>query len=257
MHCERVRDLLGAYRDGELPAAERCAVELHLGHCRPCGISLADDERIGKSIRLLGTTAPPALRASIRASLAHAELSESAAGFKSAATTGIGFGTRRLAQYAAVIAAACLISIFATWWTVDASRSSDDVQRDVLNAHIRSLLQDSPVQIASSDQHTVRPWFSGRADFAPAVKDLSADGYPLAGGRLDYVAGRRAGTVVYKRRLHIINVFMWPAGGAIEREPRLAVRNGYNLLTWTRTGLTYWAISDLNADEMMVLQRLL
>ena len=127
----------------------------------------------------------------------------------------------------------------------------------MLSAHVRSLLQDTPVQIASSDRHTVKPWFTGRVDFAPDVKDLAAEGFPLVGARLDYVDGRRVGALVYKRRLHTINVFMWPSASREDTAPRLVVRNGYNALTWSRNGITQWAISDLNAGELRELQSLL
>jgi len=111
--------------------------------------------------------------------------------------------------------------------------------------------------VASSDAHTVKPWFAGRIDFSPEVKDLAADGFPLLGGRLDFVGGRRVGAVVYKRRLHTINVFMWPSAGPGDAAPRLVARNGYNLLAWSRGGVDYWAVSDLSAGDLRQLQNLL
>ena len=96
----------------------------------------------------------------------------------------------------------------------------------------------------------MKPWFAGRIDFSPAVKDLAADGFALSGGRLDLVGDRRIAAVVYKRRQHVINVFMWPASGLEMGGPKLAALKGYNALTWTAGGLTYWAVSDLNAAEL-------
>jgi anti-sigma factor RsiW len=114
-----------------------------------------------------------------------------------------------------------------------------------------------PILSAMTRSIRVWPWFAGRADFAPAVKDLATEGFPLVGGRLDDIADRRAGVLVYKRRLHVINVFMWP-DGAVGAEPaRAASRNGYNLLSWSRNGVVYAAVSDLNADELGLLQALL
>jgi anti-sigma factor RsiW len=115
-------------------------------------------------------------------------------------------------------------------------------------------------QVASSDRHTVKPWFAGRLDFSPAVKDLAAEGFELTGGRLDIVGDRRIAALVYKRRQHIINVFMWPASAGLGLESTGAMRaslRGYNVLTWTSDGLTYWAVSDLNAAELGELQKLL
>ena len=136
------------------------------------------------------------------------------------------------------------------------SRGTDTalMEREVAAAHVRSLLQDSPMQIASSDVHAIKPWFAGRLDFAPAVKDLTAEGFPLAGARLDYVGERRVAALVYRRRLHVVNVFLWPSADGTEEPPRELIHRGYNIVAWSRGGITYWAISDLNMGEMRELQ---
>jgi anti-sigma factor RsiW len=113
------------------------------------------------------------------------------------------------------------------------------------------------VQVASSEQHTVRPWFAGRSDLAPPAKDLAADGFPLLGGRLDYVDGHRTSVLVYKRRLHTINVFMWPAPATAASAARVTTRNGYALLSFTRGGVATWLVSDLNPEELHQLAALL
>src|SRR6185369_1665767 len=117
------------------------------------------------------------------------------------------------------------------------------LERDVLAAHVRSLLQDSPTQVASSEAHTVKPWFAGRLDFAPAVHDLAADGFPLAGARLDYIGERRVAALVYRRRLHSISVFLWPSADGSEGAPRERIHRGYNIVAWTKGGIAYWAVS--------------
>ena len=117
-----------------------------------------------------------------------------------------------------------------------------------------SLLQERPTQIASSEVHAIRPWFTGRLDFAPSVKDLTAEGFPLAGARLDYIGERRVAALVYFRRLHLVNVFMWPAAGASDSPPRETVHRGYNIITWSKGGIRFWAISDLGMAEMRQLQ---
>jgi len=141
--------------------------------------------------------------------------------------------------------------------TMHAMRSSQEqafLQREILTAHVRSLVQDRPIQIASSDGHMVKPWFNGRIDFAPMVKDLTFAGFPLAGGRVEIVDGRRIAALVYKRREHVINVFMWPATEPGQAARHFAVK-GYNVLTWSAAGAIYWAVSDLNASEMGDLQK--
>jgi anti-sigma factor RsiW len=261
MQCERVRQLLSPYLDGELSAAERRAVAAHIEQCRACAALVADFQRIGRTIAEAGAEpAPSSLALRVRASLAReAEAQESEALPSLAKSTqGHSFPpVRALMRQAAVIAAACVLSALATWWIVSTADRAGRIEHDVLAAHARSLLQESPIQVASSDAHTVKPWFAGRVDFAPDVKDLTADGFPLLGGRLDYVGGRRFGAVVYKRRLHIINVFIWPSAGGETAPPRLIVRNGYNLLAWSRNGIAYWAVSDLGAGDLRQLQSLL
>jgi anti-sigma factor RsiW len=271
MPCDVSHDRLSAYLDGELAPDEQRVVAQHLETCHACQTVLADHQRMGRRLRQEGrTVAPAGLDARIRASIDRAAMADGAPRGPSdgeiaprarpsiegrlAAVTGYG----RLARQAAAFAATCLISIAATYGVMQSSEDRGRTEREVLNAHVRSLLQDTPVQIASSDQHTVKPWFAGRADFAPSIRDLAGDGFPLLGGRLDYVVDRRVAAAVYKRNLHIVNVFIWPAtGDASDSAPALTQRNGYNLLTWKRNGMTYWAVTDLNAIELGLLQRLL
>jgi len=261
MQCERARELLSPYLDGELSAEERRAVAAHLEGCRACSVEVNDFRRIGATLAEAGREpAPKALSARVRANLAReAEAQPTPITVLAAKPVRAGAShlLRGLMRQAAVIAAACVLSALATWWTMGTLGQQQRLEQDVLAAHVRSLLQDSPIQVASSDAHTVKPWFAGRADFSPEVKDLAGEGFPLVGGRLDYVGGRRVGAVVYKRRLHLINVFMWPSANPGEAAPRLVTRKGYNLLTWSRGGIDFWAISDLNAGDLAQLQTLL
>jgi anti-sigma factor RsiW len=119
---------------------------------------------------------------------------------------------------------------------------------------MRALLQDNAVQIASLDTHTVKPWFAGRLEFSPVVKDLAAEGFQLVGGRLDYVGGRRVAALVYRRHLHQVSVFIWPAEGDAATPSRTRL-DGYNVVSWQRAGMTFWAVSDLNEGELRELQR--
>jgi anti-sigma factor RsiW len=149
---------------------------------------------------------------------------------------------------------ACAVTAAATALVISRVADTAMLKRDVAAAHVRSLLQDSPTQIASSEMHVVKPWFAGRIDFAPAVKDLAAEGFPLAGARLDYIGERRVAALVYRRRLHVISVFLWPAPNGTDSAPHEMAHRGYNLVAWSKGGIAYWAISDLNMDELRQLQ---
>jgi anti-sigma factor RsiW len=246
MRCEEARDLVGPFVDGELTGQQKQELEIHVASCPTCN-ELADDYRsIGRQLRAGYQRAPVDLADTIRSALAR----ERPAASHSARDR------RQLLQRAAVLLLTVGATAFLTWVLAQNLAEQALVERDVVVAHVRSLIQEAPFQIASSDRHTVKPWFNGRVDFAPQVKDLAADGFPLAGGRLDVIGDRRVAAVIYKRRQHLINVFMWPTAG-IDSPARAVVSKGYNVLTWTAGGTTYWAVSDLNAAEMTELQKLL
>lgn len=259
MRCESARAKLGAYHDGELEPADRAAVADHLRDCPACGEVHADFVRLGQALRAGGRPAlPVGLADKVRRSIEATAAADDVDAASKPALGGVQPAQRRPIAFmarAAVLVAACLLSAAAAWWLTSRAADVDRVEREVVNAHVRSLLQESPVQIASSEQHTVKPWFTGRTDFAPAVKDLAGNGFPLVGGRLDFVDGRRASALVYKRRLHTINVFMWPADGSGDRDPRVSMRSGYNVVAMRRSGVSVWIVSDLNSDELQLLAR--
>ena len=212
---------------------------------------MSDIKRVSGAMAALGREpAPEALLQRVRSSLAGAaEQQEARAPWWRVPS--------HVVRQAAQLAAACALAVLLTWWVLSSGGQRERLEGELLTAHIRSLIQDSPIQVASSDTHTVKPWFAGRVDFAPDVKDLTAEGFPLLGGRLDYVGERRVGALVYRRRLHVINVFMWPAANAETTPPRLMTKHGYNLLAWNKGGISYWAVSDLDAAELQRLQGLL
>jgi anti-sigma factor RsiW len=251
MRCERVRELIGAHVDGELDSGDAAAIAAHLESCSSCRELMSDIKRVSGAMAALGREpVPEALLQRVRSSLASAaEQQETRFSWWRAPS--------HLVRQAAGLAAACALSVLLTWWIVASEGQRERLESELLTAHIRSLIQDSPIQVASSDTHTVKPWFAGRVDFAPEVKDLTAEGFPLLGGRLDYVRERRVGALVYRRRLHVINVFMWPAANAETTPPRLTTKHGYNLLAWNKGGISYWAVSDVDAAELQRLHGLL
>lgn len=129
------------------------------------------------------------------------------------------------------------------------------LEQELASSHVRALMVAHLTDVASSDQHTVKPWFQGKLDYSPPVKDLAGDGYPLIGGRLDYVAARPVAALVYRRHGHLINLFVWPADG--QAAPALHSHQGYQLAHWRKAGMQFWAVSDLNGEELLALARLI
>lgn len=149
----------------------------------------------------------------------------------------------------AVAAAAAVIS-----WTAAiqyASLSSDQlVAEQVVAGHARSIVTSHTIEVASSDQHTVKPWLSSKLDFSPPVPDLAGAGFPLAGGRVDYLDNRSVAALVYRSRQHVIDLFVWPGEKSGDVRPQALSKHGYNVLHWTSGGMNFWAISDVNAAEL-------
>ena len=134
----------------------------------------------------------------------------------------------------------------------------DRIIRDVAAAHVRSLMIEGHLNdVASTDQHTVKPWFEGKLDFAPVVSDFAASGFTLIGGRLDYLDGRPVAALTYRHRLHVVNLFQWPATASGDRAPVALARHGYALVHWRRAGIDYWAVSDIASEDLLAFARLL
>jgi anti-sigma factor RsiW len=258
MQCEQAQGLIGAFHDKALSVADMRTMQDHVKSCKACGVILKDYERIGEIMKAEGRTPMPlGLSARVSAALAQADDNETPLVTGKLGSYFSNFEIskfRQLFQQAAMLAAVSAISVFATISVINTGNHVDALEHDVLNAHLRSLLLDTPVQVASTDQHTVRPWFAGKVDFSPAARDLTAAGFPLIGGRLDYVNDQRVGALVYKHDKHLINVFAWASPGN-DQSPQLSTRSGYNIVSWTSQGVTYWAVSDINAEELRKLQR--
>jgi anti-sigma factor RsiW len=228
-----------AYLDGELAARDAAELEAHLAGCPSCGRFRED--------RL-------ALRAAITAELPRLDASDLLRGrvraaLRRAATP---TGGRRSAPPVAwlALAASVVLIVGAGSWRLAVNRTAADaLSEEVLASHVRSLMPGHLSDVVSTDQHTVKPWFNGKLDFSPPVYDFTGRGYPLLGGRLDYLGGRPVAALVYGRRKHLINVFLWPSTGpAGQGAPE--TRQGYHLLHWATPEYTYWVASDLGATEL-------
>jgi anti-sigma factor RsiW len=252
MICLETQRLLDAYVDNELDLRGALEVEEHLARCTACG---AEE----KSLRGLQETAranltrypmPPGLEERLRAAL-HAEDAPTPAASTSAPPARVARPTRRAWRWAALApaaaAAALLIVAGPRLWPQPSEASVADA---VVAAHVRSLLANHLTDVASSDQHTVKPWFQGKLDYSVSVTDWAAEGFPLVGGRLDYVEDTPAASLVYKRAQHVVNLFVWPSKRGGDEPLQRVSRRGYNAYCWAKDGMHYWAVSDLNEGEL-------
>jgi anti-sigma factor RsiW len=253
MSCQETRALLHAFLDDELDPVRSLSVQSHVNACADCAREHAAHRSLRAALRdeALYFRSPAGFESRVRASLASRGAIEHRAGWLDA----VGALLRvRWAWLPVGAAAALLVVTSMTIWRIEAPGpgplSEDILGRDVVASHVRSLMADHLTDVPSSDQHTVKPWFNGRLDFSPPVKDLTGEGFPLVGGRLDYLAGRPVAALVYQRRLHVINLMVWPAPGEPDRSLAAATHQGYRVLHWTQGGMSYWAVSDLNEKEM-------
>ena len=235
---ENIRELLHAYVDGELDLANTRETERHLQSCADC----RGTERAIRELRSALTSdatayrAPAHLRKNVRAALRREAKSS-----RQTLSPWLMFATG--AAFAAVILG------FALFQTTRAART-DAIANQVVANHVRSLLAVQLVDVVSSDQHTVKPWFDGKIDFAPEVRDLSANGFPLAGGRLDYLDGKTVAALVYQRNKHPINLFITPEATSRSASPTVITRRGHSVVSWANNGMKCWAVSYLNQGEL-------
>jgi anti-sigma factor RsiW len=241
--CDETQDLLHGYLDGELDVVSSRALAQHLEVCPACTQAYETQRTLRAALRTsaLYFTPPPSLPKQVRAAVRRASRTD----------------TRPLwwTWGGLSVAAAMAIVVLLVWSSgLMHMRSPVDehVLQDVIAGHVRSLMANHLTDVLSADQHTVKPWFEGHVDFAPPVPDLTAQGFPLVGGRLDYLDNRPVAALVYKRQQHAINLFVWPALPGAAQPASTVTRHGYNLVQWTTAGMTYWAISTLNAQELEV-----
>jgi len=245
MTCSR--NLIEAYLDHEIDLSLETALEQHLSTCPDC--SRVYTRLLKQKASLQGAApyyqAPSELHDSIRGAIGRLATNNTRA-------------QRRPVPWRVLAIAASVLLVLSLGWNfllLRSQRSTADLVEAVFADHIRSLAGPGLVDVASSDQHTVKPWFAGKLDFSPPVKDLDAQGFPLAGGRIDYLAERRVAALIYHRRQHIINLFIWPSQATSGTEAVVS-RNGYNLLEWSDGAMRYWAVSDVSAAELKTFRKL-
>ena len=263
MDCKQVRQCLPAYVDRELGVRESIETERHLRECAGCRAEYDEQAALAGVVKEQATyyQARSGLRARILAALPR----ETAA-VEERALVRRGWGRwdwSRLAGKGWTWAnlGGALATGLAVVWSVGlflALPSADDrLTEELVASHVRSLMADHIADVASSDQHTVKPWFNGKLDFSPSVGDFAAEGFPLIGGRLDYLSRRPVAALVYQHRKHLINLYVWPNPAHEESPVRAVSRQGYHMIHWADPAMNYWAVSDLDAHELEALVRIL
>jgi anti-sigma factor RsiW len=253
MDCNRAAGLLSGLLDAALGPFERLRVTRHIAGCDACAGKLEELRAMQPAIRsnLPYHRAPPGLAARIGAALER----EAPPAFAAAAARpwfrwpAFGIAGTGLAGALAGVALTVLV-------LGGRPGGRDDVMQDVIGSHIRSMQADHLTDVPTSDQHTVKPWLSARLNVSPPVRDLKDAGFPLIGGRLDYIDGHQAAAVVYRRAKHVINLFAWASPGEADTPFQTESRQGFNLVTWRHGGITYYAASDVEAGQLSMFAHL-
>jgi anti-sigma factor RsiW len=242
MNCQQARPLIDFYADGELDAAGILQLEKHIHDCPACALAWRNAQTLKKSLKQdsLFFTAPTELHWAIKAELRSQVETAPWWNF---------WNWNWLTTATASVAIACLALVL----TLSLTRPSAEqrLTQEIVSSNIRSLMANHMLDVVSTDQHTVKPWFNGKLDFSPPVKDLTAQEFPLIGGRLDYIGGRSVAALVFHRNKHVINLFIWPENKKDSKPAASASLQGYNVIHWTSAGMTFWAVSDLNKKELM------
>ena len=244
MSCRDMQPILHGYLDDELDLERSLEVEAHLRECAACGAEVRAQRELRAAVSAHAPyhAAPADLRKRVMALVPPAQ-PRIIRRWRRVAWMGVG--------------AALVVSLF-TLWTLGrpgTGRPGNVIEQEVVASHFRSLLASHLTDVASSDRHTVKPWFTGKLDFGADVYDLAAAGFPLVGGRLDYVDGRTVAALVYNHGRHVINVFVWPQPGADQR-PQPGGLRGFHTLHWVAGGMTWWAVSDVSPPDLETLATL-
>jgi anti-sigma factor RsiW len=254
MTCDEAKILLHALIDGELDAGHARDVEAHIATCPSCAAELAAyrqmREAMGKAE--LRFKAPDSLRQRIDAALPKGLDKGLDKPAPAAAPSNVTPLTSRRSVLRGFAMGSALSALAATGLVAVVLRNDDQqlIESEIVSAHLRSLQPNHLIDVVSTDQHTVKPWFNGKLDVSPPVIDLTAQGFTLIGGRLDYVDARAIGAVVYKRRAHVINLFVAQTSSTAKKPAKIETIQGFNIRRWSDRGLNFWAVSDIGADEL-------
>jgi len=240
MRCNDTRELIGAYVDGELDLVRSLDIEGHLHECSVCSQEYQSHQKLRRAIRSgdLYFDAPAGLQERVTAQLGRKSERQPRA---------LSWSWSWAIAEAGIIAVLILMLAVSLFWPAPSGGTL--VARDLVSSHVRSL-QGRTTDIDNDDRHTVKPWFNGKLDFSPPVPDLADSGFTLKGGRLDYVDGRPVAVAVYARRQHIINLYIWPSSNQPTTSEAVNTQQGYNMIHWINSGMTFWAVSDLNVAEL-------
>ncbi len=267
MNCEEATKLMDGYLDGELDPITSQTIEQHLRECDKCDQAYEAHALLIRSIsdKTPYYKAPAGLRERIQSSLRE-EIAErsprsvsrnipSLFQSKPSERRAVPFGTQW--SWLALAATIVLAAIIAFNLAPRLHRPGADqlLATQLIASHVRSLMANHLTDVASSDQHTVKPWLDAKLDFAPAVADLGSEGFPLIGGRLDYLDNRPVAALVYQRRKHFINLFVWPAESGSTGADKRITRQGYQLLHWVDSDFNYWAVSDVSDNDLQAFKQ--
>jgi anti-sigma factor RsiW len=247
MNCQECYGYIDAYIDNELDIASTILVKQHLRACFGCQQLLETRKAVGALLDnpQVRFEVPDSLFGRIQSALpaSRSEVKQRSSGrlvipwftipFALAATIAVIFGL-----------------IFLNQGGVFDRSHGNALAQDVISSHDRSLLATHLLDVPSTDQHTVKPWFDGKLKFSPPVHDFAERGFRLTGGRLDYLNGREVAALVYQRRLHVINLFIWPSASERNTAAESFTKDGYNVSHWDRDGFEFWAVSDVNAEDL-------
>ena len=234
--CPDKEMMLHGLLDGELDAVNAQAAEAHLKTCAGCADAYRALQALRSTVTAPGVAyrAPDALRARLEAIAADRPAPKR---LRAAAPWALSGGFAALAATLAIM-------------LVQPAVTAVTLEDQLVASHVRSTLALHLVDVETSDRHTVKPWFNGKIDFAPPVTDLASDGFPLVGGRLDYVDNRVVAALVYRRNKHVVNLFVWPAKAGLSVPARTGPHEGYAVVHWTERGLQFWAVSDVDPRDL-------
>lgn len=241
MNCDDARPLIAAYSDGELDLVRSLEVEEHLRGCSSCAAARENLQALNRAAHSAYFPAPDGLRQSVLAAVRASEPIPQNMMVHRASRSWITTGL--------ALAAGVILGFFVAQG-IGRRSSEQRLLAELTDSHVRSLIGTHLTDVISSDQHTVRPWFEGKLDFAPPVEDLSAQGFPLVGGRVEYIKGRTVAALVYERRKHFINLFVWPDAAGNHEVKGEKPQRGYHLVRWRAAGMNYWAISEIAEDDL-------